>query len=182
MKMQPALPLLLCSLALFLTTARAQDAPVLVEQTALNGRVTVLVPEGFAPMSAEMMAMKYPSENRPTEVLTNERGSINVVFNHTQTAMRPEQVAKAHSTLEQMFRSFHPSANWNRSEVIQRNGRSSIVLDLWTPAIDTKVRNIILGTSVDGRFLLVGFNVTRELEVEWGAIGERIIDSIRIHH
>ena len=53
-------------------------------------------------------------------------------------------------------------------------------MDLWTTAADTDVRNIMLGTSLEGRLLMITFNATREMEPEFGAIGERMIASLRV--
>lgn len=168
-----------------LTVATAQQgtapaSPALVERTALDGQVTLLTPQDFRPMSEDMLALKYPSVRPPKEVLTNERGSINIAFNHTDNAMRPDQVAAFHPALERMFRNLYPSARWNRSEVVTRDGQACVVLDLWTPAVDTEVRNLMLATSVEGRLLIVSFNVTRELDPEWGPLGVRIMESVRV--
>jgi hypothetical protein len=54
------------------------------------------------------------------------------------------------------------------------------MLDLRTPAIDTEVRNLIIGTSFEGRLLLFTFNTIRELETTWIPVGAKILHSIRI--
>lgn len=171
-------------LALFLSltasAARAQDSIPLVERTALAGKVTLLAPEGFGPMSAELLKVKYPTQRPPTEVLSNERGTVNIAFGHTPNAITPAQIRIAYPAIEQQIKSMYPAARWNRSEVVQRGDRAYIVFDFWSPAIDTEVRNIMVATSVDNRFLLVSFNVTKELEPQWGPIGERIMSSVRV--
>ncbi len=166
---------LLCAAA-----AQAQVPGKLEARTALGGRVSLLVPESFKPLPENLLRLKYPAEQRPTEVLSNAQGSVNLTFNYTQNALRAEQVAEAYPTLDKLFRNLYPSAHWNRSEVISRGGRDFLILDLWTPAADTEIRNIILGTSAGDRLLLVSFNVTKELEGEWGGVGEQMIDSVRV--
>jgi hypothetical protein len=78
------------------------------------------------------------------------------------------------------FRNLYPSATWYRSEVITQDGRRYFVLELLTPAIDTHIRNIMLGTSFRGRLLLVSFNVTRELEKNWLEVGRRMLSSVKV--
>jgi hypothetical protein len=152
----------------------------LAERSLLGDRLTLLVPESFTRMGDEMLRRKYPSERRPTLVLTNREGSVNVAVNHTQDALQPSQIAEAHASLEQTFRRVYPSARWERSEVVSLGGRDFFVLDLRTPSMDTEVRNIMAGTSLDGRLLLIAFNCTREMETEWGAVGQRIVESARL--
>lgn len=177
--MRKLLPVtLLVGLCFIASTAAGE--PVLKERILLAGRLSVLVPESFFQMSDEMLRLKYPSERRPAIVLTNPEGSVNVAVNHTDNALQPAQLPEAHVAMEQMFRNLHPSAAWNRSEIVSIKGRRFFVLDLVTPAIDTKVRNIMAGTSLEGRFLIVTFNCTRELEPEWGDAGRRIIESVSL--
>lgn len=160
--------------------AHAQDSIALVEHTALGGKVAVMAPAGFTRMTAEAMRAKYPAQRPPTEALTNESGSINVAFNHTQSAMTPAQIPEAFAAVERQIKATYPGSRWNRSEVVRQGGRVFGVLDFWSPALDTEVRNIMVVTSVDGRALIVSFNVTRQLEGEWGPVGERMMNSIRV--
>ncbi|HEX8211585.1 MAG TPA: hypothetical protein VF584_15540 [Longimicrobium sp.] len=126
------------------------------------------------------MDVKYRRGGRPAEVLSNEPGTINIAFGHSQIAIPPAQIREAYPVMERQIKATYPMARWNRSELVERDGRHYILLDFWAPAADTEIRNIMLGTSVSGRFLLVSFNVTRDLEAEWGAIGERIMNSVRV--
>jgi hypothetical protein len=172
--------LLACLFSLTLSAAHAQDVKPLVQRTALSGKVSLLVPEDFGPLKPEIMDVKYRQVGRPTEVLSNERGTINIAFGHTQNAITPAQIRQAYPAMERQIKATYPTARWNRSEMVEREGRSYFLLDFWAPAADTEIRNIMLGTSVDGRFLLVSFNVTSDLEKEWGPIGTRIMDSVRV--
>lgn len=160
-----------------LVAASAAAEPNLAERALLSGKLSLLVPQSFTQMSEEMLRIKYPAERRPTIVLTNPEGSVNVAVNHTGNSLRPDQLREAHAAMDQTFRNVYPSAKWNRSEVVSINGRQFFVLDLRTPAMDTEIRNIMGGTSLDGRFLIITFNCTKELEPEWEGVGQRIIES-----
>jgi hypothetical protein len=166
-------------LVLALDAVRAQ-APVLETKSLLEGRVTLLIPRGFEPMSAELLVRKYPSANRPNLVYSNAATTINVALEHTVHRIQPAQLAAAHQSIRTTFSSAYPSAEWFRSEVRAINGRQFFLLDVRTPAVDTIVRNIIVGTSLDDRLLMVSFNVTKALEGEWLAAGNRIIESITV--
>lgn len=160
--------------------ATPQDMAVLVERSFLGNRLKVAVPPDFQVMDDEMLRLKYPTERRPTLVLTNPAGSINIAINHTQNGMAESKVASTHSAIDRMFKNLHPSATWFRSEVTRINGRAAFVLDLRTPAIDTEVRNIMVATHLDDRMLLLSFNCTRELEAQWEPIGQKIASSMTV--
>ena len=49
-----------------------------------------------------------------------------------------------------------------------------------TSTIDTEIRNILVGTSLQGRLLIVSFNVTKDLEEAWLPPADAIIQSLHI--
>lgn len=144
----------------------------------LDGRVSMLVPMGFGLMSEEMLQIKYPNDNRPSIVLSDSRGTVNVAMDHKSVSVEPTQIAGVYSTLERTFKNLYPSATWNRSEVVVVGGRTWAVLDLFTPAIDGEIRNIMMVTSLEGRLLVISFNCTRDLNEKWGLTGEKVMNSI----
>ena len=113
-------------------------------------------------------------------MLSNSSGSVSLAFNHTNDSISPVQVKSAHPSISQMFHNLYPSATWIRDEVVVKNGRNFIVLELITQAMDTKIHNIIYATSVDNRFLLVAFNTTIEESEKWLPIGKKIMESLSI--
>jgi len=150
----------------------------LERKVVLGGRVSVLLPHDFLPMSQEMLNVKYPSSNRPSLVYTNPRASINIALDHKALSLPADQLAAAHKSVTSTMKNLYPSAQWFRDEIRNINGRPFFMIDLRTPAVDTEVRNIMLGTSLDDRLLLISFNVTKALEKEWMPTGYRIVESI----
>jgi hypothetical protein len=153
----------------------------LVEVKALSGKVSILAPKGFRSMPIDMLEVKYPASRRPTEVLSDKTGGVTLAFNHTENAMQPSQVKEAHISISKMFHNMYPSASWIRDEVIEQNGNTFMVMELITPALDTKIHNIMYGTSVDGRFLLAAFNTTIEQAGEWLPVGKQIMSSLSVN-
>ncbi len=167
-------------LSLLLIISCNAFAEELINIDALNGKLSILAPANFGPMTKDILEIKYPMSRRPTEVLSNETGSGTLAFNHTNNAMKPSQVVEAHASISKMFHNLYPSAKWIRDEVIQQSGSDFMVMELITPAIDTEIHNIIYGTSVDGRFLLAAFNTTIAASKEWLPIGKKIMASINV--
>ena len=94
--------------------------------------------------------------------------------------MPQSELAAFQKQMEGMFRNLYPSATWFNSGVIDINGRDWLTLNLRTPAIDTEIRNILVGTSLQGRLLIVSFNVTKELEEAWLPPADAIIQSLHV--
>ena len=167
-------------LSLVLSFGASAIAADFVPHTAVNGKVALRVPKSLSPMSKDVLDLKYPSSRRPTDVLSDATGGVTVAFNHTKSRMAPNQVKEAHASMSKMFHNLYPSAKWIKDETIVKNGRVFMVLEFVTPALDTKIHNIMYGTSVDNRFLLVAFNTTVEQSEEWLPIGKQIMGSLAI--
>ncbi len=171
---------LLCSCVLSLSALAQAPTQRLTPKALLGGAVQVLVPAGFDVMSPELLHFKYPSERRPTLVYTNAAGSVNLALHHTPTPVEPTQLAQVHASMEALFRQRYPSAQWFQSGLVQINGRTFFLLDLRTPALDTEIRNMMVGTALQGRLLLISFNATKALEAGWVPVGRQILASIRL--
>jgi len=116
-------------LILTLTLSAFVSAENFTTTEVLNGKVALEIPDSFAPMTKEALALKYPSSRRPTEALADETGGISIAFNHTASKVRPSQLKEAHTVLSNTFHNLYPSAKWIRDEVIE----------LITAAIDTQI-------------------------------------------
>jgi len=139
----------------------------LVPMKFLGGRVEMLAPADFTPMSDEMARLKYPTANRPSEIITNEAGSVNLAFTYSKQLVAPGQIGQMHTSMDRMFRTVHKTAEWHNSGLKSINGRQWLELDLTMQAADTRIRNMMYGTSSGGRAALVAFNVTVDQEEQW---------------
>lgn len=169
----------LCLVAAVASLVTAQTME-LETRSFLDGKLQLLIPTQFELMDEETLRVKYPSESRPTTVFTDKQGSFNVAVNHTSNAMTLGQLGGFHPVVDQMFRNLYPAATWYRSELTTINGRQCFILELLTPAIDTEVYNIIVGTSLDDRVLLVSVNLTKALAEQYLSTAQQIAMSITV--
>ena len=152
----------------------------LERRSLLDRKLSVLVPRSFTEMGPVMLQAKYPSQNRPSPVLTNESGAVNIAINYTNSRVKPKELRAAFNVIRAQLRNAYPTAQWYTSELTTIHGQAFFRMDFRTPAVDTEVRNIMVGTILEGRLLLISFNTTRELEDTWAPIGEAIVASIEL--
>ncbi len=162
-----------------LTPADAQSVK-LEKRSVLGGKAVLLLPVSFELMDEERLRIKYPTKRPPKTVYTNRKGTVNVAINHTSTQMLPAHIPAVHKSVGSVIRKSYPSGQWYRNELVQIGGKRFFMFDFRSPAIDTEIRNLMVGTSFEGRLLLVTFNTVSKLESTWAPIGNRIINSIRI--
>jgi hypothetical protein len=163
-------------LAAFLTVATAVSGATdsLKPWNLLGGKVTMLVPPGLALMSEADKREKYPGDNAPAYVLTNEDWSTNIAFDHKKISMKPGEVHE----LEQPMRQHMSNAKINWSGVRKLNGVEFLLIDADVRLEDATVHNLIAVTSLEGRMLVISYNCILEFDPKCGAKGPPMINSI----
>ncbi|MBN2008701.1 hypothetical protein JW960_05105 [candidate division KSB1 bacterium] len=158
----------------------ASTAVNLVSTRVIDDRVEMLVPSNFQIMSEDVLKLKYPSEQRPTKVYTNEAGSVNLAFRLTDSAIPHGDISKGLPVLNTMFSHLYPSAHWLDSQVLSINNRQFGKFELITPAVDTQFYNLMFVCELDGRMLLFTFNCPKNQMKDWRPSAYKIMKSVRI--
>lgn len=150
-------------------------------QSILDGKVEIKLPNDFGEMSEEIAKFKYPQNNRPTLIYTDEAAAVNVAFNLKQNVPTTQAGIKfLHNSFVQSMESSYPSAEWKGKGIKTINGKKVGYIELITPAMDTKVYNLVFFTDLDGKLLLCTFNCTMELMNEWKSSAKEIMNSLKI--
>lgn len=153
----------------------------LEKRSLLQDNIEVLVPTHFVPMSAEMLALKYPTgPNTPSVVLTDEDGTVNIAISHISNQATPDIIEAYQKSIKTSFRTSHPKAIWKGEGVKLLNGRKIGYLKVITQGRDQPVYNYLLLTDLKGRLLIFTFNCTEKLLPEWEPTAEKIISSFRV--
>jgi len=152
----------------------------LERKALLDGRLSMLLPKSFTLMGEEMLRLKYPSERRPTVVYTNEAGSVNIGINFTTNPLQQGELKELQEAMDTMFHNMYPSATWFESDTKSVNGREWLILDFRGPAMDTEIRNIMMGISSEGRALFVSFNAVKSLEETWLEPAKAMLQSLTL--
>lgn len=146
----------------------------------MSDKISVLIPTTFNIMSEDMAKIKYPSENRPSIIYTNDSCSVNVAFSYTQNKASSENIQAITDAMKESFENLYPSAQWYTSEVKTINDKDICVLELITPAVDTEIYNLMWLTDLDGKLLIATFNCTKEQMDEWEPVGKVILSSFEL--
>jgi hypothetical protein len=151
----------------------------LKKQALLSGKVVMLIPSMFLLMDAETLALKYPSEgHRPSEVYTNAKSTINIAINHTANMAKVENLPEIRKVMEKQFN--RAPFMFIKSELNEINGSQFIILEFVSPAVDTKIYNLMAIASFEGRLVVITFNCTEAERKDWEPIGRKIIASITL--
>ncbi|OMQ26933.1 hypothetical protein [Serratia oryzae] len=131
------------------------------------------MPTTFSEMGKDVMKVKYPANNRPTQVYTNADTTVNFAFNYTANKIAENQLDAFSQQMKAMLANFSPKIS-----KVDVNGQKAVMFDFITPAADTEIHNLMLAMSVDGRLLLTTFNTTKEEAAQWLEVGRESLLSV----
>ena len=78
------------------------------------------------------------------------------------------------------FKNLYPSAEWKGSGIKNINGKKVGFLRMITPAIDTKIYNVMFFTDFNEKLLLCTFNCTEKSIEDWEKTADEILNSLNI--
>ncbi|WP_018343593.1 hypothetical protein [Cytophaga aurantiaca] len=165
--------------SLFFVSATHVDIE-LETKSLLNDRIELKIPKDFKVMSAERIAIKYPKENPPSLVYTDESGGTNIAMNLTSSKASQDVLPSYKDYLVKTLSKMSPSLKWKSNGVTEINGRQVCYLEFITPGIDTEIYNLMFLTDVDGKLLICTFNCTKSDMKEWVPTAKEIMNSLKV--
>lgn len=139
------------------------------------GKFKLKIPIEFKIMKDEMIHIKYPNDNPPSLVYTNERGTINIAIVMNDVAMKDTEIEEYIKMMETTYKKYTKDVSINFWE---RNRHKIGEMEFVTQASDTEIYNHLIAFSVNNQLRLVNFNCTKEFMNEWQEVSEFIINSI----
>ena len=128
----------------------------------LGTDVTFHPPEGFNPLSKEVIATKWPTKQAPTYVIGNSTASTTVAYDLKPHNISPEELPNAQKSFTLLMERIIPGIEWKKNEIIELSGQKWILMEMTSRAVDTDIYNIVLMTGIGGKMLIFNFNSTKE--------------------
>lgn len=143
-----------------------------------NDNFSLKVPLDFVSMDEDMISKKYPNENPPNYVLTNDRTTINIVVSATTNPLKNSQIKNYINLMKKQISSVYDSID---TRFFERDGHEIGEIIFISKAADTDIYNHMIVFSDNGLQRIVSFNCTKELQENWQEAGEYIINSLRFN-
>ena len=165
-------------LILVLTCLSSASYSQLSQRNILSNTVSIKLPSSFSIMDTNTLSFKYPPNNKPSEVYTNEEATINVAFKKTAQQLTNINVATEGKKIETQLVS-NGKVQLIKSEEIKSGNNNIHVFSFYSNAVDTKVYNIMFVFAVKGKMVVGSFNCTYPLQPQWQQTAYEIIRSIK---
>ncbi|UHA73167.1 hypothetical protein [Paenibacillus sp. 481] len=175
-----------------------------IDFTALEvipGQLSIRVPSTFEEMPESFVAIKYPAEQRPSMIYTDDTLSINVNVNPTEHKMFNDEMQLFHTEMLNMLKRMQPNATWltdgvfpigeshieaserEAKEQQQHNEAESKQVGYYefvTPAMDGNIYNLTFFMEWEEKGLFFSVNCMEKHMKRWRPIAHGIMASLRM--
>jgi hypothetical protein len=124
--------------------------------------VTFEAPEGFKPLSKELIAAKWPTNRAPAYAVGTPSGSTTVAYDIKPHSVPQEELPDVQKSFTELFERIIPGIEWKKNEIIEHSGQKWLLMEITSNAVDTNIYNILLITGFEGKMLAFNFNSTKE--------------------
>lgn len=158
--------------------AVAAEEP-LMKRSFENGRLTMQVPVALKPASEAIARLKYRGRVAARNILTDGNGAVNLLVRLGPRKFSATLVPEMAKQMRALMEKHRPGLVWHASETRTINGNMYAYLEFTSTAIDTKIRNFMLTSSMDGKLLVISFNVTVSRLARWQPVVRKILASVQ---
>ena len=142
--------------------------------------ITMMLPKDFVPMSSDIARKKYPSEQRPETILTDETGTINLMFQYMEGEESNTAIESFRNRIFGMMKRVNPGIKEREMGVVNAGGKQIAYVEFSNPVMDGKLYNLMFYLAVKGRPLMGSFNCrTKEMKY-WRTVAFEMMQSIEM--
>lgn len=143
-----------------------------------DNRMSIMLPETFIDMPMEQAKLKYPMEQRPQIIKTNEAGDINFTFSLIEQQMNNDYVEELMQFFKKVLKTSQPSNVFYEEKVEQIGELSVGWFDYVSNGYDKKLYNIVYVLPIHGKLLHGVFNCALEDAANWRTVALQVVRSI----
>lgn len=141
-------------------------------------RMSVMLPKKFTDMPLEQAKIKYPMEQRPQIIKTNEKTDINFTFSLLEQELSNEHVAELNDYLYHVFKRAQPVNTYYEKKAEPLGENKIGWFDFKSHGLDHNIYNVMYCTPIDGKMLHGIFNSPIELAEVWKPVVLQVMQSI----
>ena len=143
-------------------------------------KLKMYIPNDFEDMPMETRKFKYPSENRPDIIKSNENGSIAVTFKLIDSPLNEENVEKLRDMMKLINKRLNPANIFYDEEILEVDEKNIGYFDFKSSAIDDFLYNFVFLLEFQEKTLMGTFSCSFTEYEEWKDIVIQMVSTIRL--
>ncbi|PNQ82795.1 hypothetical protein [Paenibacillus sp. F4] len=153
---------------------------VFAQRYLVDERISITMPKSFRDMPIDEQLLKYPSHHRPDFIFTNEAGTINLTFKHTESPLQTAELEDFTDEMAMVVKQTQKLTEWFGHEVLEVGENRIGYCEFMTPVWNARMYNLSFFTVLEGRALMCAFNCTEEEMVTWKPVARSMLLTLKI--
>lgn len=149
-------------------------------QSFYEDKLSLYLPADFEEMPKEFRSIKYPYEQRPEIIRSDEAGAVNFTLNRVEIDLKDEMVEELTADMKTMIQKSNPSHIFYNSGVETVGGKRLGYFEFKNMVIDGALFNIMYFLEFAGKILMGTFCCRYEDYPDWRDIAYQAVRSITV--
>ena len=157
-----------------------QETLLFEEMKFYDERLSIMLPNNYKDLPDEIKKIKYPMENRPEIIKSNESGDVNFAIALHDVKIKAEDIDNAMQKYIAVIYKSYPGTTFLQTESVPMNGTMLGYFSFITRSIDSDIYQVFAFTELNGKMLQIIFNAPSTMKKEWSFIILQVLTSIKI--
>lgn len=149
------------------------------EARLFDDKMRIMLPKAFKDMPMEQAKLKYPMEQRPQVIKTNERTDINFTFSLLEQPIENRQVKLMRDSIRRALRRARPDMKFMEDGLEEPEGHAIGWFEFISNTLDGKMYNMMYFTPIDGKLMQGIFNCSVKEAQNWKAVILQVMHTIK---
>ena len=145
-----------------------------------DDRFSVMLPKAYRDLPDALAKLKYPMENRPAIIKTNDDTTTNFAFGYYTKDFSQDDVESAAAGLKAGLARLSPGARFFDTQILKtESGIKLSCFDFITTALDAELYQLFGFLPIHGKFLHFIFNTPAKVMSSWQPVAMQVLQSIQ---
>lgn len=150
-----------------------------VETFLFEDKMSVMLPKSFDDMPMELAQIKYPMEQRPQVIKTNEITDINFTFSLVEQPLTNDKVESITDYVYQVFQTLQPVNDYFEKKMEKVGTLCIGWFDFKSHGIDDTIYNLMYYIPIEGKTLQGIFNCPMCVSELWKPVALQVMKSVK---
>lgn len=143
-------------------------------------KVKIYIPNDFMDMPLEARKLKYPAENRPEIIKSNEDGTIAITLNIIDSPLAEEHVEELKDGMKNVIRKVNPSNVFYDDGVLEVDSKNIGFFEFKSSAIDEFLYNLMFFFELEEKTVMGTFSYPYKKYDDWRDVAFQVLKTIRV--
>jgi len=147
----------------------------------LDGQMSITIPTEWTDLPPDLAKLKYPYEDRPTIILTDETTAFNLVINYLPQPLEQAGVKECTNSLR-LYTGNMTKAKFVGNGLVKHEEKELMIgwYAFVVPGFDEELYSFVCCTALAHRGLLVSFNCLASQKERWHAVALAMMNTLTL--